>query len=153
MDHETGGTSKRPHFQRLFADARARKFDLVLFWSLDRLSREGVSATLNHLERLTSYGVNWRSYTEEYLDSCGIFRDAVLSILATIAKQERVRRSERAAAAIARLRRQGRTEHLGRPRTVVDRARARRLKQEGWSVRGIAAELGISSATAHRIVH
>jgi DNA invertase Pin-like site-specific DNA recombinase len=54
VDHETGGTSKRPHFQRMFADARARKFDLVLFWSLDRLSREGVSATLGHLERLTS---------------------------------------------------------------------------------------------------
>src|SRR5215831_10806692 len=44
VDHETGGTSRRPHFQKMFADARARKFDLVLFWSLDRLSREGVSA-------------------------------------------------------------------------------------------------------------
>src|SRR6202049_3179911 len=150
VDQETGGTSKRPHFQRMFADARARKFDLVLFWSLDRLSREGVSATLNHLERLTGYGVNWRSFTEEYLDSCGVFRDAVLSILATIAKQERVRRSERAQAAITKLRRQGRTEHLGRPRLVVDRARVRRLVAAGMSVRKIAAELGISHATAHR---
>jgi DNA invertase Pin-like site-specific DNA recombinase len=136
----------------MFADARARKFDLVLFWSLDRLSREGVSATLNHLERLTSAGVNWRSYTEEYLDSCGIFRDAVLSILATIAKQERVRRSERASAAIARLKRQGRTEHLGRPGLVVDRAKARQLHQQGLSVRKIAEEMGISPASAHRIV-
>jgi len=31
VDHESGGTSRRPHFQRMFADARARKFDLVLF--------------------------------------------------------------------------------------------------------------------------
>jgi DNA invertase Pin-like site-specific DNA recombinase len=152
VDHETGGTSKRPHFQRMFADARARQFDLVLFWSLDRLSREGVSATLNHLERLTAAGVNWRSFTEEYLDSCGIFRDAVLSILATIAKQERVRRSERAAAAIARLRRSGHTEHLGRPRLVVDRAKARRLHEQGLSVRKIAGQMGLSIATAHRIV-
>ena len=136
----------------MFADARIRKFDLVLFWSLDRLSREGVSATLNHLERLTGYGVNWRSYTEEYLDSCGLFRDAVLSILATIAKQERVRRSERATAAIARLRRQGKTEHLGRPRLVVDKAKARKLHREGRSVRSIASVLGVSPATAHRLV-
>src|SRR6185503_9203185 len=50
VDHETGGTSKRQHFQRMFADARNRKFNLVLFWSLDRLSREGVKATLDHLE-------------------------------------------------------------------------------------------------------
>jgi DNA invertase Pin-like site-specific DNA recombinase len=152
VDHETGGTSKRPHFQRMFGDARARKFDLVLFWSLDRLSREGVSATLGHLERLTSFGVGWRSHTEEYLDSCGIFRDAVLAILAVIAKQERIRRSERAAAAIAKLRRQGKTEHLGRPRLVVDRSKARKLHTQGWSVHRIAAELGVSAATAHRII-
>jgi DNA invertase Pin-like site-specific DNA recombinase len=152
VDHETGGTSKRPHFQRMFADARARKFDLVLFWSLDRLSREGVSATLGHLERLTAAGVNWRSFTEEYLDSTGLFRDAVIAILAVIAKQERVRRSERACAAIARLRRQGHTEHLGRPRLVVDRAKVRRLNKQGASLRAIAAEMGISAATAMRIV-
>lgn len=152
VDHETGGTSKRPHFQRLFADARRRQFDLVLFWSLDRFSREGVLATLNHLERLTAAGCHWRSYTEEYLDSCGIFRDAVLSILATIAKQERVRRSERASAAISRLRRQGRTEHLGRPRLVVDRDRAKRLHSQGASIRAIAAELGVSAMTVQRIV-
>jgi DNA invertase Pin-like site-specific DNA recombinase len=54
VDHETGGTSKRQHFQKMFADARVRKFDLVLFWSLDRLSREGISSTLGHLERLSS---------------------------------------------------------------------------------------------------
>jgi DNA invertase Pin-like site-specific DNA recombinase len=152
VDHETGGTSKRPHFQRMFADARTRKFDLVLFWSLDSFSREGVSATLKHLERLTAAGVNWRSHKEEYLDSCGIFRDAVLSILATIAKQERVRRSERAAAAIARLRRKGTTEHLGRPRLVVDRTKARRLHEQGRSVREVAAEMGLSVSTAYRIV-
>jgi DNA invertase Pin-like site-specific DNA recombinase len=152
VDHETGGHSKRQHFQRMFTDARARKFDMVLFWSLDRLSREGVSATLNHLERLTEYGVAWRSHTEEYLDSCGIFRDAVLSILATVAKQERIRRSERASAAIARLRRQGQADKLGRKRNVFDRAKARKLRAEGWSIRAIAEELGQSPMTVQRCV-
>src|SRR5262245_53864036 len=73
-------------------DAASRhEFDLALFWSLDRFSREGVLETLQYLRTLTSYGVGWKSFTEQYLDSCGIFRDAVLSILATIAKQERIR--------------------------------------------------------------
>src|SRR5215831_18198172 len=152
VDDETGGTSKRPHFQKMFADARARKFDLVLFWSLDRLSREGVSATLGHLERLTGYGVGWRSHTEQHIDSCGIFRDAVLSILATIAKQERIRRSERASAAIARLRRQGQADKLGRKHNVFDRERARRLRAEGWSIRQIAEELEQSPMTIQRAV-
>ena len=48
-----------------------------------------------------------------------------------IAKQERIRRSERATAAIARLRRLGKTDHLGRPRLVVDRDQARRLHEQG----------------------
>jgi DNA invertase Pin-like site-specific DNA recombinase len=154
VDRETGGHSRRPHFQQMFADARARKFDLVLFWSLDRLSREGVSATLNHLERLTAAGVNWRSFTEEYLDSCGLFRDAVLSILATIAKQERVRRSERASAAITRLRREKKTDHLGRPRKVlgVKRETVRRLRDEGLSLRQIAAKVHVSPMTVQRVL-
>jgi DNA invertase Pin-like site-specific DNA recombinase len=152
IDHETGGTSKRPRFLQMFADARQRQFDLVLFWSLDRLSREGVRETLNHLEQLTAAGVGWRSFTEEYLDSCGLFRDAVLAVLATIAKQDRIGRSERAAAAIARLKRQGHTQHLGRPRMVVDGERAKQLHGEGWSVRRIAAELGVSVTTMHRVV-
>ena len=130
-----------------------RKFDLVLFWSLDRLSREGVSATLGHLERLTSYGVGWRSHTEEYLDSTGIFKDAVIAILAVIAKQERIRRSERAKAAIAKLRRQGKTDHLGRPRRILPRDKIRQLHQQGLGVRAIANELGnVSHMTVHRVL-
>jgi DNA invertase Pin-like site-specific DNA recombinase len=154
VDHETGGHSRRPHFQRMFADARARKFDLVLFWSLDRLSREGVSATLGHLERLTGYGVGWRSFTEEYLDSTGLFKDAVIAILAVIATQERIRRSERASAAIARLRREGRTDHLGRKHKLVGAKleTERRLHHDGLSLRQIAAKVRVSAMTVKRVL-
>ena len=55
-----------------------------------------------------------------------------------------MRRSERATAAIARLRRQGKTDHLGRPRLVVDRDKARRLHEQGMSVRKIAREMGLA---------
>ena len=151
VDHETGGTAKRPHFQQMFADARTRKFDIVFFWSLDRFSREGVTETLNHLQRLTSYGVGWRSFTEEYLDSTGLFKDAVIAILAVIAKQERVRRSERAKAAIDRLRRQGHTEHLGRPRKVLRRDEVRRLHAEGVGMREIGRRFRISAMQVSRI--
>jgi hypothetical protein len=47
----------------------------------------------------------YRSFTEQYLDSCGIFKDTVLSILATIAKQERIRLSERTVAGLEKARR------------------------------------------------
>lgn len=82
-DHETGSTDERTAFQAMFKDASQRKFDVLLFWALDRLSREGVLETLQHLNRLTSYGVGYRSFTEQYFDSCGIFKDAVIAIIAT----------------------------------------------------------------------
>jgi len=97
----------------------------VLFCSLDRFSREGVKATLDHLQRLSSYGVGYRSYAEQYLDSCGIFKDTVLPILAVIAKQERIRISERTIAGLEKARRQGRIG--GRRAMVVNRQRIREL--------------------------
>lgn len=150
VDRATGKHSDREQFQRLFQDASQRKFDVVLFWSLDRFSREGVRETLNHLERLTSYGVNYRSFTEQYLDSCGIFKDAVLAILAVIAKQERVRLSERTLAGLARARKEGRVG--GRPKVVVDRAKVERLAKAGHTLNEIAAKVGTSKSTVHRLL-
>src|SRR5215467_735679 len=102
VDHVSGKTSDRAHFKKLFQDASRRQFDLVLFWSLDRFSREGALATLKHLELLAGYNIGFRSYREQYLDSCGIFKDAVLSIIATVAKQERILKSDRTKAGLAR---------------------------------------------------
>jgi DNA invertase Pin-like site-specific DNA recombinase len=56
VDRATGKHSDREQFQKMFKDASQRKFDLVLFWSLDRFSREGVLETLNHLQRLSAAG-------------------------------------------------------------------------------------------------
>ena len=150
VDRETGSKSEREEFQAMFADASKRRFDLLLFWSLDRLSREGVFETLQHLNRLTSYGVGYRSFTEQYFDSCGIFRDAVISILATVAKQERVRLSERTKAGLAIARARGKT--LGRPKTVkVHSSEIARLRARGISGRAIARELGISDRSLRRL--
>src|ERR1700689_1004115 len=74
VDQESGSTSERVEFQRMFVDASKRKFDLVLFWALDRFSREGVLATLQSLNRLESYGVSYKSFTEPFFDSCGVFK-------------------------------------------------------------------------------
>ena len=148
-DYESGSKSDRAEFQRMFADASKRRFDLVLFWALDRLSREGVLETLQHLNRLTSYGVGFRSYTEQFFDSCGIFKDAVIAIMATLAKQERVKRSERTKAGLARVKAAGKA--LGRPRLSVRSSEVARLRNTGLSGRAIARQLGISEGTIRRL--
>ena len=150
IDQASGKTADRSAFQRLFRDAAERKFDLVLFWSLDRFTREGVLETLQHLDRLTSSGVDWWSFREEYLRSIGPFRDAVLSILATIAKQERVRMSERVRAGLDRARAQGKA--IGRPKVIVDRDRVIQLREQGLSHWQICQEVGISRTSVQRIL-
>jgi DNA invertase Pin-like site-specific DNA recombinase len=150
IDIASGKSGDREQFQAMFTAASRREFDLVLFWSLDRLSREGVYETLRYLQTLTQYGVGYRSYTEQYLDSCGMFRDAVISILAVIAKQERVRLSERTLAGLAVARARGRIG--GRPRIQCDRGKILKLHAAGKSFGEIAGKMKISKTTAHRIV-
>jgi len=149
-DHESGGKSERVALKAMLRDASQRKFDLLLFWALDRLSREGVLPTLRYLETLTGYGVQWRSFTEQFFDSCGPFRDAVISIMATLAKQERIRLSERTKAGLAIARAKGRI--LGRPKTLTATPRdVRRLRSAGHSFRATASKLGISLRSVQRL--
>jgi DNA invertase Pin-like site-specific DNA recombinase len=151
-DYESGAKADRAEFRKMFDDAGRHKFDLILFWALDRLSREGVLETLQHLNRLTSYGVGFRSYTEQFFDSCGVFKDAIIAIIATLAKQERVKRSERTKAGLARVKAAGRA--LGRPATIDGRhsAEISRLRGQGQSLRAIGRTLGVSECSVRRLV-
>jgi len=129
-DQVTGKTDKRPDLQHMFAAAHRREFDLVLFWSMDRLSREGALATLQHLQRLADCGVGFRSFSEAYIDSCGSFGPAIISFIACVAKQEAVKISDRTKAGLARLRSQG--VILGRPSVTASlRVQVLDLKSQG----------------------
>ena len=149
-DRMTGTRADRVQFQRMFEDARLKHFDMVLFWALDRFTREGTLKTLEYLQHLDSYGVAWKSFTEQYLDSTGMFRDAVIAILATIAKQEHARLSERVVAGLRRAKRDGKV--LGRKRIILDREKICAMHASGQSVRAIAADVGISKSLVANIL-
>src|SRR6516162_4452586 len=80
---------------------------------------------------------------------CGVFRDAVLSILATIAKQERIRLSERTVAGPEKARKEGQVG--GRPKVITDRGKVKELRAAGHSLPPIAREMGLSITTVARI--
>jgi len=94
-DITTGSSDSRPAWDELFRDAHKKLFDVVLFWSYDRFSRSGTLYTLQKLHELELLNIGYKSYQELYIDSIGMFKDTVISILATIAKAERERISER----------------------------------------------------------
>jgi DNA invertase Pin-like site-specific DNA recombinase len=153
IDQRSGKSGNREQFQRMMEHSYQRQFDLVLFWSLDRFSREGSYATLDYLKRLDSHGVAFKSFTEQYLDGTGVFKDAIIAIIGAMANQERLRLSERVVAGLERARKQGRVG--GRPKVRHDRdkdaAKIRQLREDGQSLREIADELGRSKSNIARV--
>jgi DNA invertase Pin-like site-specific DNA recombinase len=150
VDQESGrkGADKRRQFAALLEDASRRKFDCVLFWALDRFSREGMVPTILHLQRLASYGVSFHSYTEAHLATDNeLVRNILLALLASLAKVEAQKISERTKAGMARAKAKGKT--IGRPALdhKVRREIANRVAT-GLSAHRIAKELGIDRKSA-----
>jgi DNA invertase Pin-like site-specific DNA recombinase len=152
-DAKSGKSLDRPGLKKMMMAASRREFDVLVFWSLDRLSRSGVVDVLNLLQQLAGWGVAYRSLQESYLDSLGPFSDVVVSLLASIAKLEREKIRERTLAGLARARKQGRIG--GRPKAEDDAklvASVFRLKEAGNSIRYIASQLGKSPNTVHKLL-
>jgi DNA invertase Pin-like site-specific DNA recombinase len=115
VDHASGGkgADKRPQFAAMLDAAHRRQFDLLLVWALDRLSREGMVPTIGHLQRLAAAGVAFHSYTEPLLSTDNeMIRDIVVAVMASLAKMERQKISERTKAGLERARAKG--KRLGR---------------------------------------
>jgi DNA invertase Pin-like site-specific DNA recombinase len=91
VDHESGRKADRKAFIKLFDDASRRRFDCVLFWSLDRFSRGGIVPTILHLQRLAAWGVAFHSYTEPHLATDNeLARNIILATLSSLARVDGV---------------------------------------------------------------
>lgn len=145
VDHETGKHANRAQFTAMFAAATRREINVVLVWALDRFTREGVAETFGHIKTLISYGVQFESLTEAHFRTTGPAGELMIAIAAWIAKQERVRISERTKAGLATARAKG--VQLGRRWKVFPRDRAQAMRDAGVSWRTIARELGIGQST------
>jgi DNA invertase Pin-like site-specific DNA recombinase len=148
VDHATGGNGNRDQFKAMFDGAIKHHFSLLIFFALDRLSREGTLRTLEYLQRLSACGVAYKSLTEPYLDSMGAFSEVVISLLACVARQEKLRTAERTVAGLLRARAEGKI--LGRPKVVSSPNRVIELRQQGMTLTAIAAELAISESSVYR---
>jgi DNA invertase Pin-like site-specific DNA recombinase len=141
------GGDKRKQFAALFEDAAKRKFDCVLFWALDRFSREGMAQTIVHLQRLTSYGVSFHSYTEPHLSTDNeLVRNILLALLSSLAKVEAQKISDRTKAGMARAKAKG--IRIGRPKLGIElRQKISQRAAKGETPYAIAKALGVDRHT------
>ena len=152
VEHENGGkgVEYRHQLSAMFAGAARREFDLLLVWSLDRFSREGMAATVAHLQRLSSHGVAFRSYTEEHLSTENeLVRNILLAVLASLAKVEREKISARTKAGLERARANG--KRLGRPGfSNGDKEKLRRALDAGDSWHAVSTKLRMPYGTVKK---
>ena len=64
MDHLTGSVEARPALNRLMADAKARKFDVVVVWKLDRFARS-LKHLVTAIAEFESLGVQFVSLRDD----------------------------------------------------------------------------------------
>ena len=142
----SGTKDSRPALDQLMADAKKRKFDIVLVWRFDRFARSTKHLILA-LEEFKNLGIDFVSY-QENIDTSSPLGSAIFTIISAVAQLERDIIAERVKAGLRRARENG--KKLGRPRVAVDATKIAVLRARGHSWAEISRELGIGKGTAQR---
>ena len=143
------GRDKRPAFDRLCKAATRREIDVVMAWSVDRLSRS-LQDLVAFLSELQASGVDL------YLDRQGVDTTtpggkALFQMMGVFAEFERAMIQERVHAGLARARKEG--KRLGRPKVAKKVEKAiRAARAEGKGINRIATDLGVGSSTVRRVI-
>ncbi len=101
----SGGTVERPAFQRLLADARAGRIDVLAVYKFDRLSRRQIDF-LRTVEELEALGVKFVSITQN-LDTSTSMGRCMLNVMTAFAQLEREVIAERTRDKMGAARRKG----------------------------------------------
>ncbi len=147
---------RRKAWSDLLEAAHRRQVDLILCWKLDRCFRSTLHAA-ETLEKLRSWGIGLRSYTEAWADSTSPAGELMFTIAVAFAAFERDLIRGRVRAGMERARREGR--HLGRPSAMHrtgfawEWAQLRPQVLAGtMSRRAAARALGISTSALRRLL-
>jgi DNA invertase Pin-like site-specific DNA recombinase len=151
VDKAISGTKdRRPALDKLVADCRRGKIDIIVCWKFDRFARS-VSHLLRTLEELKELGIEFVSFTEA-IDTRSAMGKMVFTVLGAVAELERSLIIERVRAGQAAAKRAG--KHIGRISEVTAEQRAcvSALCATGNSVRQIATKIGLPKSTVGRLV-
>jgi DNA invertase Pin-like site-specific DNA recombinase len=147
-DKISGVKAKRPGLDAMMADARRGQFDVVMTWACDRIARS-TRHFLEVLDELNRISVEFVSFRES-IDTAGPLGRAIVIIIGAVAELERNLIIERVRAGMRRARLEG--QHIGRRPLLLDNVAIQRDRQHGQSIRQIAKDHRISTATVQRVL-
>jgi DNA invertase Pin-like site-specific DNA recombinase len=146
-DGVSGVRDSRPALDRMLADAKAGRLDLVAVWRLDRLGRD-LRHLLQVVDQLTSWGVGFVSLRDAGLDTTSPSGRLLLQLLGAFSEYEKTAIRERVVAGVRRAQAAG--KHCGRPRMEFDLRPAAALLKEGRDLKEAARILKVSRNTLRR---
>lgn len=139
---KTGTNDNRPALKKLIADAKHRKFDIVVCWKIDRLFRSLKHLILT-LQEFDELGIKFISLKDQ-IDLTTSSGRLLMQIIGAMGEFEAALIKERVKAGLAAAKAKGKA--LGRPQKRND-AEILKLKEAGKTVRQIAEQLHISKST------
>ena len=142
----SGTKERRPALDELMADARKRKFDVVLVWRFDRFARS-TKHLVTSLEEFQHLGIAFVSFHEN-VDTGSPLGKAMFTIVAAIAELERNIIVERIKGGLRRAKAMG--KQIGRPGLQMNVEHIVNLKTQGLSIRAIAKQVGASPSYVHK---
>ena len=144
----SGLKARRPGLDALMADARQRKFSVVLVAAFDRVARS-TRHFLHVVDELDSLGIEFVSRREGVATGDAMGR-LFITIISAIAELERSLVVERVKSGMRRARLEGR--QIGRARLDVDREQVVLDRRSGMSLTQVARKHSISRASVCRLM-
>ena len=139
------GRDERPAFDTMLKDALRRRFDVLMFWSIDRIGRS-TATVAGALAELEAAGVAIYA-DKEGMDATTPHGKAMLQMAAVFAELERGMVRERVIAGLNRARAQGKA--LGRPKVGKVESAIRARLTAGDGMLKIAKMLGVGVSTVN----
>lgn len=147
IDYFGGSGIESFEYERMIGDAHRRRFDVLLFHSLEVLCRGGCRDAVADLSLLLKLGVAVKSLEQPELDTTGEHGSIVASLVNLLARQERQHLSRRIRKGMSQARRRG--KRVGRPHLPEELQREiARQRRAGKSLAAIARDLGVAPSTA-----
>jgi DNA invertase Pin-like site-specific DNA recombinase len=142
----SGSKDRRPALDRMMADARAGRLDVVAVWRFDRFARD-TRHLLTAMDEFRALGVHFVSLREQ-VDTSTPMGKAMFTIISAISELERDLIRERVVAGVRRAQAAG--KHCGRPKVGMDLRPAVAMLREGRGLKDVSSILKVSRATLRR---
>jgi len=113
-----------------------------------------MARTVGYLQRLDRAGVAFHSFTEEMLSTENeLVRDILIAVMASLARQEALKISQRTKAGLERAKANG--KRLGRPpisASIIEKIKRAKANNPAMSERALAKEVGVGKTTVRKLL-